>query len=83
MQNDIKIDGFNISTWYSEHVEPDPYIAVNMTRVIEGLYGYDSTEHEKISFPEMMAEYCQLVEESGLIGRGKTELSAVLDLFSK
>lgn len=84
MQNDMKIDGFEISTWHAEHIpdEDMPYHAVNMTCSRELLEGYELTDEEKTSLPEMMGGYCRLIDERGLIGFGRTEFEAIQDLFS-
>jgi len=82
MQNDLTIDGFNISTWFAKHM-PKPYQAVNMTAAIERLDGYELTEDEKTQIPDLMAGYCRLVDEGGLIGFGDTEFESIADLFSK
>jgi len=46
MQNDMVIDGYDISTWLSAGVEPCPYIAVNMSVARERLKGYELTTEE-------------------------------------
>ena len=76
----MTIDGFKISTWYAEHVE-QPYHAVNMTVAIKKLEGYDLTEEEKTELPALMASYCRLIDDAGLIGFGETEFEAIQDLF--
>lgn len=81
MQNDMTIDGFKIAVWTSEHSEP-PCIAVNMTIAIGSLEGYNLTEEEKTSLPELMAGYCRLVDESNFVGYGETEFESIADLFS-
>ena len=82
-QNDLVIDDYKISTWYSEGVDPQ-YHAVNMTFLVDyRLHGFDLTEKEKKSLPDLMASYSRLVEEFGLIGFGETEFEAIQDLFSK
>ena len=81
MQNNITIDGFKISTWSSDGVE-QPYMAVNMTEATIQLKGYDLSDKEKESIPELMAGYCRLIEERGLTGYGETEFQSIADLFS-
>ena len=79
--NKMVIDDFEIQTWYSKHVD-HPYIAVNMTICIDRFKGYDLTEDEKTDVTEMMAGYCRLAEEHGLVGFGETEFESIQDLFS-
>lgn len=81
MQNDMTIDGFKISTWEAKDVEP-PFIAVNMTVSIDKLKGYPLTDDEKTDIAALMAGYCRLVDEAGLIGYGETEFESIQDLFS-
>ncbi len=80
MQNEVVIDGFKISIWTSELVEP-ACTAVNMTTAIEKLSGYDLTEEEKTEQPALMAGYCRLIDEAKLVGYGDTEFEAIADLF--
>jgi len=81
MQNDMTIDGNKISTWYADHTDPK-WQAVNMTVAVEVLEGYNLTDEEKTSLPLLMAGYCRLVDEAGLIGYCDTEFGAIWDLFS-
>jgi hypothetical protein len=81
-QNDLLIDGFKISTWYSEGVD-DPYYAVNMTVACKFLEKYNLSEEEKTSLPALSAGYCRLLDEYGMAGYGTTELDAINDLFKK
>jgi len=81
MQNEMTIDGNKITTWYADHME-QPYTAVNMTVSIEMLKGYDLTDEEKTEQSALMAGYCRLLEERGLIGWGETEFESIQDLFS-
>jgi len=81
-QNDMVIDGQKISTWYSKGVDNE-YMAVNMTAVLRILDGYDLTELEKTSLPDLMAGYCRLVDESDMTGYGDCEFEAIENLFHK
>jgi len=68
MQNDMTIDGYDISTWFADGIEPYPYQAVNMSVAREILKGYDLATEEQLEVPALMVGYCRLVEEAGLIG---------------
>ena len=85
MQNDMTIDGDKISTWFADHLSPEesPYLAINMTKSIEGLKGYNLSDEEKTSIPAITAGYCRLIEEAGWCGWGKTEAEAIIDLLDK
>lgn len=79
-QNDFTIDGMEFASWYSKGV-PSPYHVVNMTVARSRLAGYNLTEAEKTQLPDLMAGYCRLVDEMGLIGYGDSEFEALTDLF--
>lgn len=81
MQNDMSIDGQNISTWYAKQMNI-PFHAINMTAAVWMLRDYDLTEDDKTKIPALMAGYCRLVDEAGLSGSGETEFQAIHDLFS-
>lgn len=81
MQNYMEIDGNRIAVWTADVIDY-PCIAVNMTVAIKRLEGYDLTDEEKTDVTELMAGYCNLVDQYQLTGYGDTEFEATADLFS-
>lgn len=75
----------NIQTHYTEGMADDelPWIAVDVGSAIESLADYDLTEKEKTELPSLLMGYCNLIEQLGLVGFGKTENDAISDLISK
>lgn len=54
------------------------WMALSMKECVEKLKGYSLTEEEKTDGFHLMAGYCRLLDEDGLIADGyKTELEAV------
>ena len=82
MQNYMEIDGNRIGVWTTDACEP-PCVAVNMTVAIKRLEGYELTEEEKTDVTELMAGYCNWVDQHQLTGYGDSEFEAIADLFSK
>ncbi len=78
----MEIDGNKIGVWTTEFCDP-PCVAVNMSVAIKRLEGYELTEEEKVNVTELMAGYCNYVDQYGLTGYGDTEFEAIADLFSK
>lgn len=63
-------------THYHEHSMP-PWLAIHRASALECLEDYDLTEEEKNDIGAMMAGYCNLLENAGLCGYGKTEAEAI------
>jgi hypothetical protein len=82
MQNYMEIDGNRIGVWTTDVCEP-PCVAVNMTVAVKRLEGYELTEEEKTDVTELMAGYCNWVDQHQLTGYVVTEFEAIADLFSK
>jgi hypothetical protein len=59
------------------------WIAVDMDMARKKLVGYDLTDEEQKDIVELMAGYCQLLDESGLIGYDDTKTLAIADLKLK
>jgi hypothetical protein len=70
------IKAADIQTHHAPHMEVDPWLAIPMERAREILDGYDLTPFEKTSIPDMMAGYCRLLDECGLLFYGDTEREA-------
>lgn len=60
------------------------WLAISIPASHEMLEGYDLTEEEKIDPVMLMAGYCRLIEECGLLSEGhKTEYEAVKALSER
>jgi len=70
------IKAADIQAHHAPHMEEDPWLAIPMERAREILDGYDLTPSEKTSIPDMMAGYCRLLDECGLLFYGDTEREA-------
>lgn len=66
----------DIKTHHAPHMDEDPWLAIPMNDAREILDGYDLTKAEKSSIPDMMAGYCRLLDEYGMIFYGQTEREA-------
>lgn len=72
----VAIKAADIQTHHAPHMEEDAWIAIPMNYAREILDGYDLTPTEKSSIADMMASYCRLLEEYGVIFYGETEREA-------
>jgi hypothetical protein len=54
----------------------DSWLAIPMNCAREILDGHDLTKAEKSSIPDMLAGYCRLLDECGMIFFGDTEREA-------
>ena len=70
------IKAADIQTHHAPHMDEDPWLAIPMNDAREILDGYDLTKAEKSSIPDMMAGYCRLLDECGMIFYGQTEREA-------
>ena len=70
------IKAADIKTHHAPHMDEDPWLAIPMNDAREILDGYDLTQAEKSSIPDMMAGYCRLLDECGMIFYGQTEREA-------
>ena len=68
-----------VQTHHAPHAEP-PWIAICMPAVCKMLEGYGLTEEEKTDLVALMAGYCRLIDEAGLIGYGHAEIEAILNI---
>jgi hypothetical protein len=68
-----EIKEHDIQTHHAPHMEEAPWLAIPMKEARELLAGYDLTEDEKNNLPAMMAGYCFLLDESGMIFVGDSE----------
>jgi hypothetical protein len=75
-QNGLLTTPGSVRTHYAPHMKEAPWIALDMAKAVKLLDGYDLTAKEKTDLPAMMAGYCRLIDEAGLLGYGKTELEA-------
>ena len=63
-------------THYCEY-EPEPWLAIHRETALEMLKGYNLTHEQKTDVAWLMAGYCRLLDEAGLIHYGQTEAEAV------
>jgi hypothetical protein len=70
---EFDIEEHDIQTHHAPHMEEAPWLAIPMKEARELLAGYDLTEDEKNNLPAMMAGYCLLLDESGMIFEGDSE----------
>jgi hypothetical protein len=63
-------------THYSAHCFP-PWMAIHRESALELLNGYNLTEQEKTDVGHIMAGYCCLLDDAGLIHYGATQDEAV------
>jgi len=63
-------------THYCEY-EPEPWLAIHRETALEMLKGYNLTHEQKSDVFWLMAGYCRLLDEAGLIYYGQTEAEAV------
>jgi hypothetical protein len=70
------IKAADIKTHHAPHMIEDPWLAIPMNREREILDSYDLTPSEKTSIPDMMAGYCRLLDECGMVFYGQTEREA-------
>jgi len=85
-QNNMIIDGQEIATWHSPHLDATrhkAYHAVNMTAVIAMVGEKNLSIAQKTHLPSMMAGYGRVIDENGFIGWGDCEFESIVDLFEK
>jgi hypothetical protein len=70
------------ATHYCED-DQKPWIAVDMDRARELLAEHDLTDEEKTDIGALMAGYCRVLDDMGLIGYGQTEAEAILNANNK
>ena len=67
------IKAADIHTHHAPHMDEDPWLAIPMKYAREILDGYDLTKAEKSYIPCMMAGYCRLLDECGIIFYGDSQ----------
>jgi len=65
------------------HKGPDDWMALSMDECCDALKGYDLTEAEKTDGVALMAGYCRLIDEAGMIRFGETEYEACESLVAR
>lgn len=65
------------------HKGPDDWMALSMDECCLLLEGYQLTDTEKTDGVALMAGYCRLLDEAGLIHFGNTEWEACADLIQR
>jgi hypothetical protein len=65
------------------HHGPDDWMALSMNECCHLLEGHRLTEHEQIDGAILMAGYCRLIDEAGLIHFGDTEYEACESLVKR
>lgn len=63
-------------THFNDRSDP-PWLAIHRESALKLLSGYSLTDREKTDVFWLMAGYCRLLEEAGLIHSGQTEAEAV------
>lgn len=57
--------------------EPEPWLAIHRETALEMLKGYNLTHEQKTDVFWLMAGYCRLLDEAGVIHYGQTEGEAI------
>lgn len=74
---DMKNRDFGIITHYAPcAIDELPWLAIPMPKAISALDGYPITDEQRTSIPHIMAAYCRLLDEAGLVFYGTTEAEA-------
>ena len=81
MQNDLIVDGINISTYFTPKMK-EPYMAVNMNAALSELADCDLTLAEKSDLPTLLAGHAYTLDNPKFIAYGKTELEAISNLLT-
>lgn len=68
-------------THYAEHM-PEPWMAIHKDSAFKLLKDYNLTELQKADVGYLIAAYCRLLDEAGLIHYGKTESEVILKAVS-
>lgn len=63
-------------THFAEHCDP-PWLAIHRETVLKMLKDYELTHEQKTDVFHLMAGYCRLIDEAGLIHYGRTENEAI------
>lgn len=65
------------------HKGPDDWMSLSMNECCELLKGYSLTDAQKTDGAELMAGYCRLIDEAGLVHFGETEHEACQALVKR
>jgi hypothetical protein len=69
---------------YTNYCEGLGWLALSMPQCINAVKGYGLTEEEKTYAPALMAGYCRLLEEAGLLADGcASEYEAVKQIADR
>jgi hypothetical protein len=66
------IKAADIQTHHAPHMS-ESWLAIPMNLAREVLDEYDLTRIEKTSIPDMMAGYCRLLDDAGIVFQGPTQ----------
>jgi hypothetical protein len=70
------IKAHDIQTHHAPHVKESPWLAIPMNEARRQLAIHKPTEQETAGVAEIMAGYCRVLEEAGLLFLGTTEREA-------